>query len=98
MRLHLHTDTATLSVSEVADMKRLDAVAHGDGDKAAALGAHGALDGEYMWIDIAWLRDAAGAGQDAAWPQGFDGMVAYAAGKGWTNPPGTQLRVHFSPA
>ena len=98
MRLHLYTDRATTSVSDGADLKRLDAVVHGTGDKAAALGGHGAMDadGAHLWIDIAWLRSEAGAGQPESWAAQFDGMVAYANSKGWSNPDHTRLRVHLA--
>jgi hypothetical protein len=99
MRLHLHTDRAETTVSDGADLKRLDAVVHGTGDIAATLGGHGAMDddGSHLWIDIAWLRIAAGAGQPDTWPAQFDGMVAYATSKGWSNPDHTRLRVHLTP-
>ena len=52
-------------------------------------------DGEHVWIDIAVAR-AAGteATDDADWSAGYDGMIAYATSKGWTDGAGTHVRAH----
>jgi hypothetical protein len=47
---------------------------------------------------VAELRSAAAATvaeQDRAdWLKGFDGMIAYATSKGWTDESGTHVRAH----
>lgn len=67
-----------------------------DGAVAAALDGLGRLDGEHAWLDVAALRRCAGVniGDDvrAGWEAGFDGMIAYASSKGWTN--GGAVRAH----
>ncbi len=50
----------------------------------------GAMDGDHVWLDIPALR-ASGEGTDS-WFEAFDGMIAYARGKGWVN--GTRVRAH----
>lgn len=64
---------------------------------ADALGSAGRLDGDHAWISPDWLRQASGRAGDAAWTKGFDGMVAYAAKKGWVNEAGA-IRGHIERA
>jgi len=61
---------------------------------ATALGAAGRLAGEHAWISPGWLRDASGLAGDAAWVQGFEGMVGYATRKGWVDDTGA-IRAHI---
>ena len=56
--------------------------ARGVGDRAAA-GRRGARRGR-----PAALRALAGPAADEAWDEGFSGMCAYAAGKGWVEADG----------
>ncbi len=55
-------------------------------------------DGGHVWLDIPATRAAGAAlvdGNDHAdFTSRFDGMVAYAASKGWVNEAGTHLRAH----
>lgn len=52
-------------------------------------------DGEHVWLDVAVARRA-GAEQtaDEDWTAGYDGMIAYAASKGWIDADGTHVRAH----
>ena len=64
---------------------------------AAALGALVELDddGAHAWLSIAGLRDLAGPlAADDEWMTSFDGMVGYAASKGWLSPDGSAIRAH----
>ena len=42
-------------------------------------------------VDPVALRALAGPAADEAWDEGFAGMCAYAAGKGWVEPDGGVL-------
>jgi hypothetical protein len=55
-------------------------------------------------LDIAAFKAAAAATLPADeqaeldnWANGFDGMIAYATSKGWTNADGTAVRAHVEP-
>ena len=47
-------------------------------------------------VDPVALRALAGPAADEAWDEGFAGMCAYAAGKGWVEPDGGVL-AHIEP-
>jgi hypothetical protein len=64
---------------------------------ARALGPPGTLDGDHAWISPDWLRQASGRTDDPAWSQSFEGMLAYAAKKGWVNQDGA-IRGHIERA
>ncbi|MCB4823151.1 hypothetical protein [Roseicella aerolata] len=64
---------------------------------ARALGSAGTLEDEHAWISPDWLRQASGRAGDAAWTQGFEGMLAYATKKGWVNRDGA-IRGHIERA
>ena len=53
----------------------------------SGLGRLGA-DGEHVVVDPVALRALAGPAADDDWDEGFAGMCAYAAGKGWVEPDG----------
>jgi hypothetical protein len=88
-------------VREATDLKGL-AVHAADPAHLSALGDLGTVDdgGEHVWLSIAALRDAAAAtvpdDDRAAWLGSYDGMIAYAVGKGWASPDGTAVRAHLS--
>ena len=50
-----------------------------------------AADGEHVVVDPAALRSLAGPAADERWDEGFAGMCAYAAVKGWVEPDGGVL-------
>jgi len=99
MQLIVDTDAAHTSVREATDLKRLSATVHGTGDIARALGKLGRrdADGAHLWIAIDGLRAAAAPAGDAAWLKAFDGMIAYATGKGWVDAATACVRVHITP-
>jgi hypothetical protein len=85
------------SVEDPGNLRQLHAEFRGVDDDAAAAAIAaaglGTVDGDHAWLDAGALR-AAGDGTEA-WVAGFDGMLAYAAGKGWTSDDGTRLRAHI---
>jgi len=88
---------ARASVEDPVNLKQLHAEFRGvDDDAAAATMAAaglGIVDGDHAWLDAGALR-AAGDGSEE-WAVGFDGMLAYAAGKGWTSEDGARVRAHI---
>jgi hypothetical protein len=85
------------SVEDPGDLKQLHAEFRGIGDDAAAAALAaaelGTVDGDHAWLDAGALR-AAGDGSQK-WATGFDAMLAYAAGKGWTSEDGARVRAHI---
>jgi hypothetical protein len=71
-----------------------------EGDLARVVETSGlgrlAADGEHVVVDPVALRALAGPAADEAWDEGFAGMCAYAAGKGWVEPDGGVL-AHIEP-
>jgi len=73
-----------------------------DGDVAAAVAA---FDGRaaaserdnHLWIDIAFVRELAGAAADAEWAARFDAMLAYADTKGWIDEAAGRVEAHIQP-
>lgn len=61
----------------------------------AALGEVGRLDGGHVHVRQAWVREQARAlGVDAGWDARFDGVLAYAASKGWVDEAAGTVRAH----
>ena len=85
------------TVEDAGNLRQLHAEFRGvDDDAAAATMAAaglGIVDGDHAWLDAGALR-AAGDGSEE-WVAGFDRMLAYAAGKGWTSEDGTRVRAHI---
>ena len=88
---------ARASVEDPGNLRQLHAEFRrvNDNAAAAALAAAGlgTVDGDHAWLDAGALR-AAGDGS-AAWATGFDGMLAYAASKGWSSEDGARVRAHI---
>jgi hypothetical protein len=86
---------ATVSLREPDEFTRFSVAVEGQGDLAQLVGRSGlgrvAPDGEHVVVDPAALRALAGPAVDEAWDEGFAGMCAYAAGKGWVEPDGGVL-------
>jgi hypothetical protein len=85
------------SVEDPGNFKQLHAEFRGVRDDAAAAALTaaglGSVDGDHAWLDVGALR-AAGDGS-ADWASGFEGMLAYAAGKGWASEDGTLVQAHI---
>jgi hypothetical protein len=91
---------ATVSLRRPEEFTRFSVEVAGEGDLAAVVGQSGlgrlAADGEHVVVDQAAVRTLAGPAADEAWDEGFAGMCAYAAGKGWVEPDGGVL-AHIEP-
>ena len=91
---------ATVSLREPDEFTRFSVALEGDGDLARVLQESGlgrlAADGAHVVVDPVALRALAGPAADAGWDEGFAGMCAYAAGKGWVEPDGGVL-AHIEP-
>jgi hypothetical protein len=92
---------AAVSLRRPDEFTRFSVEVAGEGDLAAVVGQSGlgrlAADGEHIVVDPVALRALAGPAADEAWDEGFSGMCAYAAGKGWVEPDGGVL-AHIEPA
>jgi len=88
---------ARASVEDPGNLRQLHAEFRGVGDEVAAgamaAAGLGTVDGDHAWLDAAALR-AAGDGSEA-WAAQFEGMLAYAAGQGWTSEDGARVRAHI---
>lgn len=97
MIVHVHEDSSislddpnTFTAFSVrAPGRALEQVVAAFGDDAAA------GDGNHVWISISRLH-ALGALHGAAdWRRGCDGMLAFAASKGWVDEKSRRVRAHF---
>jgi hypothetical protein len=91
---------ATVSLRQPDEFARFSVEVQGDGDLAQVVTQSGvgrlAADGEHVVVDPVALRLLAGPAADGRWDEGFAGMCAYAAGKGWVEPDGGVL-AHIEP-
>ena len=91
---------AKVSLRDPAEFTRFSVLVEGDGDLAHAVRQSGlgrlGTDGEHVVVDPVALRALAGPAADDDWDEGFAGMCAYAAGKGWVEPDGGVL-AHIEP-
>lgn len=99
--MFIHVTDGACHVHEADDLKSLSVRVEPGTDLAASLGSLGTADddGAHVWLHIDALREAGAAtiaADVAAWRAGFDGMIAYAAGSGWTDPGGTTVRAHIA--
>lgn len=53
----------------------------------------GEVVGDHAWLDISWLRAAAGE-RDQEWCDGFTVMLEYAGAHGWLSADGSRARAH----
>ncbi len=86
---------AEVSLLEPDVFTRFSVALEGEGDLAevvrrSGLGRLGA-DAEHVVVDPAALRALVGPAADDRWDEGFAGMCAYAAGKGWVESDGGVL-------
>ena len=100
MLIVIDLSAATVSLREPDEFTRFSVALEGDGDLARVVQQSGlgrlAADGEHVVVDPVALRALAGPAADVAWDEGFAGMCAYAAGKGWVEPHGGVL-AHIEP-
>ena len=99
MFLKIDTIVGRVDVHEADDLRSFSVRHDGRGDITSveqALAPLGTVDASgHAWIDVELLRAASGKADDAVWSAEFDGMVAYAASKGWLDESGTALRAHL---
>lgn len=62
-------------------------------DISTALGTPEADDVDHVWVLIDQIRELAGE-TTPEWNRAFDGMIEYAAGRGWTNEAQDMLLAH----
>jgi hypothetical protein len=55
-------------------------------------------DDDHVWLDIDAARSIGCEATDPGFGERFDGMIAYASSKGWTNGSGTHVRAHVERA
>jgi hypothetical protein len=86
---------ATVSLRRPDEFTRFSVQVEGVGDLPGVVHETGlgrlAADGEHVVVDPAALRSLAGPAADPRWDEGFAGMCAYAAGKGWVEADGGVL-------
>jgi hypothetical protein len=84
-------------LNEPADFSRFSVALEGEGDLAGVVRTSGLGrlrdDGEHVVVDLVALRALAGPAADEAWDEGFSGMCAYAAGKGWMEDDGVVAHI-----
>ena len=77
------------------DFARFSIALEGEGDLAGVVHQSGLGrlkdDGEHVAVDPVALRALAGPAATDEWDEGFSGMCAYAAGKGWVEADGGVL-------
>jgi hypothetical protein len=95
MRVVIDLSESRVHLGDPDDFTRFSVVTEGEGDVAEVVRQSGLGwlkdDGEHVVVDPVALRALAGPAADEAWDEGFSGMCAYAAGKGWVEPDGGVL-------
>ena len=95
VRVVIDLSGATAALRDPGEFTRFSVALEGDGDLAEVVQRCGlgrlAADGEHVVVDPAAVRALAGPAADDGWDEGFAGMCAYAAGKGWVDPDGGVL-------
>jgi hypothetical protein len=95
----LSNGSIELSQPDAFDRFSVDVVGEGSEEALAAAVDRSGLgrltaDGTHVAVEPAGLRRLAGAAVTPAWEAGFEGMCAYAAGKGWVEADGA-IRAHI---
>lgn len=65
-------------------------------DAPDVVGDLGHIEGDHAWLSIAGLRALSQRAEDPLWCEQFDGAMAYARGKGWTDDTGLLVRAHLT--
>jgi hypothetical protein len=88
----LDLSEARVHLRDPDDFTRFSVVVEGAGDLEALVDQSGLgrlrPDGEHVVVDPVSLRALAGPAATPQWDEGFSGMCAYAAGKGWVEADG----------
>lgn len=92
MIIVIDLDESRVLLQQPGDFGRFSVAVEGAGDLAEVVRQSGLGrlkdDGEHVVVDPVALRALAGPGATAEWDEGFAGMRAYAAGKGWVEDDG----------
>jgi len=87
-------------LQDPSDFSRFSAATEGDGNLAEVVRQSGLGrlkdDGGHVVVDPVALRALAGPAANDEWDEGFAGMCAYAAGKGWVEADGG-IVAHIEP-
>lgn len=102
MIVHVHADArVTLEEADLftelsvrAPELAFDQVLAAFGPDASGDGGEGG--GEHVWISIARLHALGAAHGGPDWRQGCDGMLEYAASKGWVDAERQRVRAHIA--
>jgi hypothetical protein len=104
VQVDLAATPPTVSLEEPDDCKRFHLVVVNGRDAAMVFGAlvdaaAGRLEGDHAqgyraWITVDAVRRMAAGRVGAGWPEEFDGMLAFAASKGWMDPNGASIQAH----
>ena len=89
----------TVSLEEPDDCKRFHVTVLNGRDPALVFGAlvdaaAGRLEGDDAWITVDAVRRMAEGRVGPGWSDEFDGMLAYAASKGWMDGNGASIQAH----
>ena len=94
----------TVSLEEPDDCKRFHLAVVNGRDAALVFGAlvdaaAGRLEGDeaqsyQAWITVDAVRRMAAGRVGPGWAEEFDGMLAFAASKGWMDPNGASIQAH----
>ena len=100
MLIVIDLSESRVHLSEPDDFTRFSVAVAGDGDLGQLVRTSGlgrvSEDGGNVAVDPVAVRTLAGAAATEAWEEGFAGMCAYAAGKGWVEADGGIL-AHIEP-
>ena len=92
MLIVIELDEERVHLLDPGDFSRFSVGLEGDGDVAGLVARSGLgrmkEDGAHVVVDPVALRALAGAAATTEWDEGFAGMCAYAAGKGWVEADG----------
>ncbi|QEW03294.1 hypothetical protein [Microbacterium lushaniae] len=96
--MHIHITTDGVTVTDLEELRALDAVIEPGVDADSILRSTHAghvVDDDHIAVTLAFLRASAlGANLPAGWEAGFEKTVAYAESKGWVLQDPPALRVH----
>lgn len=53
---------------------------------------------DHVYVSADGVRELAGDAAGGDWASGYDGMLGYARGKGWTDPTGEWVQAHIERA
>lgn len=97
MIVHVHADDRiTLEDPDTFTAFHVVAPGRDAASVAATIGGDARADEQgHVWLPIAQLHRLGEAHGGAEWRAGFDGMIAWAASKGWVEGDGTLVRAHL---